>query len=72
MSCGMKVLSSNDAAKSFLPPELVFSENNHLDLAEKIGNVIGENKDFQLREYVLENHNLNALIDKIKSIIECK
>ncbi len=72
MSCGTKVLSSSDAARAFLPQELIFSENNPSDLAEKIQHVMGENKDFRLREYVLEHHDLNLLIDKISSIIKHK
>ena len=32
----MKVLSSNDSARSFLPVELIFNESNSSELADKI------------------------------------
>ena len=69
MACGMNVLSSNDAARSFLPPELVFKKNNVVELAEKIENVHKHKTNGKLREYVLERHNLDRLIDKIAGLI---
>ena len=36
MSCGMKILSSNDASKSFLPQNLNFNDKNSEELANKI------------------------------------
>lgn len=69
MSCGMNVLSSNDAARGFLPAELLFNENNAQDLANKIKNIREKNIDGQLRQYVVENHNLNNLISKMAKTI---
>ncbi len=69
MACGMNVLSSNDAARSFLPPELVFKKNNVVELAEKIENAHKHKTNGKLREYVLERHNLDRLIDKIAGLI---
>ena len=65
----MNVLSSNDAARSFLPPELVFKKNNVVELAEKIENAHKHKTNGKLREYVLERHNLDRLIDKIAGLI---
>lgn len=67
MACGMKVLSSNDAAKSFLPKGLIFSSNDPEDLSLKI--LRPDKADFDARQYVLDNHDLKKLIDKITAII---
>jgi len=69
MSCGMQVLSSNDAARRFLPAELLFYENNAQELADKIENIEKNSLNEKLRQYVIENHNLNKLIDKISNFI---
>ena len=69
MACGMNVLSSNDAAKAFLPPGLVFNENNAGELADKIKGASQHKIDGKLREFVVENHNLDNLIDKISGLI---
>ncbi len=69
MACGMNVLSSSDSARSFLPTELVFEENNVPELAKKIEKTYKKNFGSQLRQYVIENHNLDKLIDKISGLI---
>ncbi len=69
MACGMNVLSSNDAARSFLPQDSVFNEDNALELADKIEKISHKNVDGQLRQYVIDNHNLDKLIDKISGLI---
>lgn len=69
MACGMKVLSSNDSARSFLPTELLFNESNPLELADKIVALKDKPTDLALREYVIKNHNLEILIEKISQII---
>lgn len=65
MACGMKVVSSNDAAQAFLPVQSIFSENNPQDLADKIKLAAHESASPQLRDYVVRYHNLNNLIETI-------
>jgi len=73
MACGMQVLSSNYSAKAFLAPQFLFDEDRADDLAFKL-QLISE-KHYQmkpepsLRDYVVKNHNLDKLIDKISGII---
>lgn len=69
MACGINVLSSSDSARSFLPTELVFQENDAQELANKIEETYKKNFGSQLRQYVIENHNLDKLIDKIAGLI---
>jgi len=69
MASGMQIMSSNDSAKSFLPPELIFNENDHQELAQKIKNIFKNKINPDLRSYVVKNHNLNNLIDNISKII---
>jgi len=69
MASGMKVLSSNDAARAFLSKGLLFNENNPEELADKILNSSEKSAEDNLRSYVIENHNLDKLIDKISNII---
>ena len=65
MACEMTVLSSNDAARSFLPPEQVFSQDDGYDLAGKIEMAASGNFNRSLRQYVADNHSLSGLINKI-------
>lgn len=67
MASGMKVLSSNDASKAFLPPEMIFDDNNPRELADKIVELAKKNDFGFLRDYVVKNHNLDNLIGKIYS-----
>ena len=69
MACGINVLSSSDSARAFLPPELIFEENNAVELADKIEETYKKNFGSQLRQYVVENHDLDKLIDKIAGLI---
>ena len=69
MACGMKVLSSNDASKSFLPSELIFDDKNPKDLTDKILDLARNHRDYNLRQYVVENHNLSSLIAKLAEIM---
>lgn len=65
MACGSRVVSSNDSARAFLPPELIFDGTNPGDLARGIDQALSESPDPSLRAYVVEHHNLNALIQKL-------
>ena len=69
MASGCTVLSSNDSAREFLPPELIIPDNNPVRLADKIIEIKDKNYSEQLREYVIKNHSLENLIDKISSQI---
>ena len=69
MACGIKVLSSNDSSRSFLPKELIFNENDPTQLAEKIEISGKKQNTADLRDYVIHNHNLDNLINKISNII---
>lgn len=70
MACGMKVLSSNDSSLAFLSNELIFKEDNPVELAEKIKVIKDRFVDPHLRNYVIHNHNLDILIDKISKYIQ--
>ncbi len=67
MASGLSVVSSNDAAKTFLPQAFLFDENDATDLAEKIKTA--GNADGKFREYVIAHHNLSSLILKIISAL---
>ena len=69
MACGMKVLSSNDSAKAFLSSEFLFNGDDPTDLANKIVTARDSELSSKLREYVVNNHNLDNLINKISQII---
>ncbi len=68
MACGLQVVSSNDASRGFLPPELIFKSNSATELAQKIKDSLGRNDNF--RSYVVSHHNLDDLINKISAVIE--
>ena len=65
MACGVKVLSSSDSARFFLSSELLFNESNSSELADKIMAVKDKPTNPVLRDYVIKNHNLDILIEKI-------
>ncbi|MDP3792309.1 MAG: glycosyltransferase family 4 protein [bacterium] len=77
MACNIKFLSSNQSSKSFLPSELIFDENDAKDLADKIKNIAKIKSGipgvpglpFTMMGYVIENHNLDNLINKLSLII---
>lgn len=70
MACGMKVLSSNDASRAFLSNELMFRGDNSTELAAKIKFLKDQLVNLNLRNYVVQNHNLDTLIDKISKYIK--
>lgn len=71
MACGCLVLTSNEAFKPILPPELLVEQNNPNQLAEKINLLLLQDKNKiselrkMLREIVVNNHNLDKLVKKI-------
>ena len=70
MASGMKVLSSSDSARKFLSQELLFNESDSEELAEKIFRVKDLPVSDRLRNYVVQNHNLPVLIDKLTKLIK--
>src|SRR3989344_3450964 len=69
MACGINVISSNDAAIKFLPKELIVGGSDPKELAEKIKEISGKNFGVELRDYVIKNHSLANLVEKISSRI---
>ena len=65
MACGLNVISSNDAAVNFLPKDLVVSGSDPKELAEKIKEISGKDFGVELRDYVIKNHSLVNLVEKI-------
>lgn len=70
MACGIKVLSSNDSSRTFLPDNLIFGEDNPIELTSKILIVKDLAVDPKFRHYVVQNHNLGVLIEKISNYIQ--
>ena len=69
MACGCNVLSSNDSSRQFLEDNSVFKEDDPKDLADKIKNLRDANYKKGLRDYILENHDLNKLVGRISATI---
>lgn len=69
MACGINVLSSNDAARKFLPEELIVPGDDSKELAERIIKIAGKDYGPKLREYVIHNHSLKSLAEKITFLI---
>lgn len=65
MACGLTVLSASAAARAFLPPALTLAPDDAAELAGKIQTVGRQMADPALRRYVLEHHDLTALISRI-------
>ena len=73
MACGCIVLTSNEAFRAMLPAELMVSQNNPVQLAERttwlagLGVAKKESLRRQLRQIVVLHHNLDQLAMKIVS-----
>ncbi len=71
MACGCVVLTSNEAFAEILPSELMVEKDNPKKLAEKIKWVMELPQEKvislkqQLRQQVVQNHNLDNLVKKI-------
>lgn len=64
MACGLLILTSNEAFKNILPSKYLTSKDPE-EIANKIINLSKAVEDSSLREYVVNNHNLDGLINKI-------
>lgn len=79
MACGKIVLTCNEAFRDVLDSHsenLMFEKENFIELAEKINSMIQTDEKPQkdlwpdLRNIVIENHNLNLFIDKLVKIFK--
>lgn len=70
MASGCVVLSSNDSAKKFLPPNLVIRSENPNGIAEQIKEAMQFNVSSELRDYVVRNHSLPQLIQSMSELIK--
>lgn len=71
MACGLQILTSNEAFKNILPPEN-FTTNDPATIAEKIIALSTRPAPPQLREYVVQHHNLALLIPRLTGLIADK
>ena len=71
MSCESVVLVSNKSLEGKISNELIFKENNFIDLADKfkciLGSPMGDKEELgkSLRDYTLKEHSLYLLKNKI-------
>ncbi len=76
MACEAPAIVSNQSLRGVLPEELLFKENDAEDLAQKIESFLQtpqEEKDMlgkKFRKYVIENHSLDLLIEKLIKTIK--
>lgn len=70
MASGCVVLSSNDSAKKFLPPELIIESEDPNNLAEQIKEAMQLDVGSELRDYVIKNHSLPELIKSMSESIK--
>lgn len=75
MACENLALVSNKAFEKILPNDFIFQEKDAEDLAQKIKQIFNlsleEKQKYatEFREYIIKNHSLNNLIQKIKDIL---
>jgi len=65
MASGCLVLNCNEAYRQILDDKYLFKKGDVDDLVQKIINLMRSGKDYNLREIVVKNHNLENFIDKI-------
>lgn len=68
MSCGNKILTSNEAFRQILPPENR-TDNNVENISNGIMRLLDAPVDSRLREFVVVNHQLRALIRNLSGEI---
>ena len=74
MACETTVLASSKVLREVLPEALRFREGDDSDLTEKLKDLLSnsaENKAVygkQLRDYVVENHSLNLLSERLAEV----
>jgi hypothetical protein len=67
MSCGLDILTSNEAFESIVPDDN-FTHNDPDEIAKKIA-LRSSATGGGLRKYVIENHDIHKLIPKVSEII---
>ncbi|HCX27732.1 MAG TPA: hypothetical protein DHI91_01160 [Candidatus Portnoybacteria bacterium] len=71
MSCGSIVIVSNKSLIGKIDNNLIFEENSHRDLAKKLAAMlslsVSEKEDIieKLRNFVIQNHGLDFLVEKL-------
>lgn len=76
MACGTLVLTSNEAFKDILPPIFFIDEKDPERIATKMEGIVSMEKtkrqffSKKFREFVVENHDLRHLIEKILFLYE--
>lgn len=68
LSCGVPVVSSNESFKTVIPNPKYHAQNEH-ELAERITQLFSLDDRPSLREVVVEQHSLPALIRKIRNVL---
>jgi len=69
MACGMQVLSSNDAARAFLGVDKLFKEDDSKELSEKILSLPAVPANHSTVDYVLNNHSLSNLVNRVSLLL---
>jgi glycosyltransferase involved in cell wall biosynthesis len=69
MASGMYVISSNESSRAFLPPECLVPEDDPQALADALVCARIAPIPPSLRQYVVEHHNLDILIEKVSKMI---
>ncbi|OGZ19989.1 MAG: hypothetical protein A2654_02115 [Candidatus Nealsonbacteria bacterium RIFCSPHIGHO2_01_FULL_43_31] len=67
MASGVLVLNCNEAYREILADKYLFKKGDAEDLAQKIIDLMRSGRDYNLREIVVKNHNLNNFIARIVS-----
>ncbi|MDD5589707.1 MAG: glycosyltransferase [Candidatus Portnoybacteria bacterium] len=70
MACGLPVLTSNEAFVNILESKYRFAQGDYKELVEKVIALKDVEADISLREFVVKNHNLRNLIEKIASVLK--
>ncbi len=77
-ACGAIPIVSSPAFRDAFPPELFFEERNPESLADAIERVFAmsekkkEELRTHLRDYVVKNHELMALVEKVKEVLSMR
>ena len=67
MACGTIPLVFNQDLKEVLGRELIIPELNLVAIAKRISLILGDKQKSDFRNFVIENHSLEILIDKLMS-----
>jgi glycosyltransferase involved in cell wall biosynthesis len=65
MACGISILTCNESFYDILGGEYIFEKKNYKELADKILEIKSSGFSDDLREIVVNNHNLDNLVNNI-------